>query len=38
MLDGRGLWGGMDVSICMAESFCCPRETITALLIGYALI
>ena len=26
----------MDTRICMTESPCCPPETITALLIGYA--
>jgi len=26
------------VCICMAESLCCPRETITTLLIGYTPI
>ena len=25
----------MDTSICMAESLCCPLQTITTLLIGY---
>ena len=30
----RGL-GEMDTCICMAESLCCPTETITTLLIGY---
>ena len=33
----RGL-GGMDTCVCMAESLCCPRETITTLLIGYTPI
>ena len=33
-LDGRGIWGRMDTCICMVESFCCPTETITTLLIG----
>ena len=28
-------WVRMDTYICMAESLCCPTETITALLIGY---
>ena len=37
-LDGRGVWGRMDTCICMAESLCCPPETITALLIGYVPI
>ena len=31
-LDGRGVWEKMDTGICMAESLCCPPET---LLIGY---
>ena len=35
-LDGRGVWGSMDTCICMAESLCCPPETIITLLIGYA--
>ena len=34
-LDGRGVWGRMDTSICMAESICYSPETITTLLIGY---
>ena len=34
-LDGRGVWGRMDARICMAESLCCPPETILTLLIGY---
>ena len=37
-LDGRGVWGRKDPCICMAESLCCPPETITTLLIGYTLI
>ena len=28
----------MDIYVCMAESPCCPPETITALLIGYTPI
>ena len=32
-LNGRGIWGRMDTCICMAESLCCPPETITILLI-----
>ena len=28
----------MDAYICMAESLCCPPETITTLLIGYTPI
>ena len=35
-LDGSGVWGRMDTCIWMAESFGCPPETITTLLIGYA--
>ena len=34
-LDGKGVWGGMDTHICMAEFLCCSLETITALLISY---
>ena len=34
-LAGRGVWGRMDTCICMAESLCCPPETIRTLLIGY---
>ena len=34
-LDGRGVWETMDTGICMAESLCCPPETITILLISY---
>ena len=33
-LDGRGAWGRMDTHICMAETLCCPPETITTLLTG----
>ena len=33
-LDGKGAWGRMERCICMAESLCCPPETIT-LLTGY---
>ena len=33
-LDGKEIWGRMDTCICMAESLCCPPETIT-LLISY---
>ena len=32
-LDGRGVLVRMDTCICMAESLCCPPETITILLI-----
>jgi len=34
-LDGGGVWGRMNTCMCMAESFYCPPETITTLLIGY---
>ena len=35
----RGECGGkMDIYILMAESLCCPPETITTLLIGYTPI
>ena len=34
-LDGRGVWGRTDTCISMAESLCCPLETITTLLISY---
>ena len=34
-LDGRGVWGRMDICICMAESLCCLPETMTTLLIRY---
>jgi len=37
-LDGRGVWGRMDMCICTAESLYCPHETITTLLIGYTPI
>ena len=37
-LDGRGVWGRMDIGICMAESLSCSPETITTLLIGYTPI
>ena len=32
-LDGRGVWGRMDLCICAAASIRCPPETITTLLI-----
>ena len=32
-LDGRGVWERMETCTCVAESFCCPPETITTLLI-----
>ena len=37
-LDGRGVWRRMDACISMAESLCCPPESITTLLIGYVPI
>ena len=37
-LDGRGVWGRMDTCVCVAESLCCPPETITTLLIGFTPI
>ena len=36
-LYGRGAWGRMDTWICMAESLCCPPETVTALFIGHVV-
>ena len=33
--DGRGVWGRTYTCICVAECLCCPRETITTLLISY---
>ena len=33
-LIGRGVWGRMDMCICMAESLSCSPEIITTLLIG----
>ena len=34
-LDGRGVWGRMDTCVCLAETLCCPAETITTLLTSY---
>ena len=34
-LDGRGVWGRMDMCICMLESHVYSPETIAILLIGY---
>ena len=34
-LDGRGVWGRMDMCICMAEFLRSSPETITTLLFGY---
>ena len=28
-LDGKAVWGKMDTCVYMAESLCCPPETIT---------
>ena len=36
-LNGREVWGRMDIRIYMAESFHCLHENITILLIGYTL-
>ena len=36
-LDGRGVWGRMDKCICMADSICCPPETVTTLLLGFKI-
>ena len=33
-LDGRGVWGRMDTSVCMTESLDCSLETITTLFIN----
>ena len=33
-LDGRGVWGRVDMCACLAESLQCPPETITSLLIS----
>ena len=37
-LDGREVWGRMDICIYMAESFHCSPEIITTLLTGYTPI
>ena len=37
-LDGKGVWGKIHTYTCTIESFFCPRETITTLLIGYTPI
>jgi len=34
-LNKKGVWGRMDICICMAESLHCSLETITTLLISY---
>ena len=33
--DGRGVWGGVDTRVCVAESLCSLPEATTTLLIGY---
>ena len=33
-LEGRRVWGRMDIYICMAKSFCCSPETITTLWVS----
>ena len=38
ILDGRGAQGRMDTCRCMAESLCCPPESVTILLTGYTVI
>ena len=37
-LDGREVWRRLDTCIYVAESLCCPAETVTTLLIGYISI
>ena len=37
-LGGKRVWGRMDTCIFMAESLCCPPETITKLLIVHTSI
>ena len=37
-LDGKGVWGENGLCTRMAESLCCPPETIITLLIGYTQI
>ena len=31
----EGSWERMDMCVCVADSFCCPPETIITLLFGY---
>ena len=38
MKSRKEVWGRMDMCRCMAESLCCPPNTITALLIDYTPI
>ena len=37
-LDGKGVLERMDTCMCLAESLCCPPETVTTLLICYTPI
>ena len=37
-MDESGVWWTMDTCICVAESLCCPPETITTLLVSYTPI
>ena len=37
-LDGREIWGRMDICVCMAGSLHCSLETATTLLIRYTSI
>ena len=34
-MDGKGVWERIDTCKCMAESLCCPPETIITWLISY---
>ena len=34
-LDGRGVWGRMDMCICIAESLHCSAETITMFFVNW---
>ena len=34
-LDGKGVWGRMDICVCMAESLCCSPEIITVLFVNW---
>ena len=34
-LDGKGVWGRIDLCICMAQLLCCAPQAITTLLINY---
>ena len=37
-LDGSGVWGNMEIYVCVAQSLYCSPETITILLIDYTPI